>query len=190
MCFKLFSKKKQTEPFASNNLEPFSSRGNDPIVERADDAYVPQNDDYSYNFNSGFTLTEFGGAIEEGFRETKNPTDDELKNAVDNLVLHDGDMFTLISDEPINGYTLVGGMIMYGETSVTASVHVRTGVKNGKELGKSYDKKVTADGMLQLLKDFSAGRTPNIHDGTWVFDEDLEYPDSDKRFQKRNALCC
>ncbi|MDE7373515.1 MAG: hypothetical protein K2N18_05580, partial [Clostridia bacterium] len=152
-----------------NNNATYSSRDTK--------SYEPQSTDYSRNYNYVFTLTEFGGKIEDGYREKDNPTEEDLKNAVDNLALYDGDFFTLIGNESINGYTMIGGMTVYGDKLLTASVHKETGVKNGKRIGKAYDKQVTPNELLQMIKDFMNCRTPNINDKGWVFDKDLEFPD-------------
>ena len=153
MSFQLFSKKKE------------------PIVSQ-----LPQSTDYVPYHSYSFTLTEFGGKIEGGFREINNPTEADLKNAIDNLELYDGDFFTLISDEPINGYGMVGGMTLYGEKLLTASVHIDLGNVRGKHLGKSYDKAMTGNDLLKLTTDFLNCKTHNIKDGC-VFDEDIHYPD-------------
>ena len=180
-----------SDPFSSRNSEPYFSQDNEPFASyntapysssatyssRDTKSYEPQNADYSRNFNYVFTLTEFGGKIEDGFRETDNPSEDDLKNAVDNLALYDGDFFTLIGNESINGYTMIGGMTVYGDKLLTASVHKETGVKNGKRIGKAYDKQVTPEELLQMIKDFMNCRTPDVSDKSWVFDKDLEFPD-------------
>ena len=189
MCFKSKKKRSSLEPFASEpfsaqNLEPFKSKNSpftpqdtSPYSSQDTNSYEPQSSGYNPNFNYVFTLTEFGGKIEDGYRETDNPTEADLQAAVDNLALYDGDFFTLIGNESVGGYTMIGGMTVYGEKLLTASVHKETGVKNGKRIGKAYDKQVTPEGLLQLVKDFLNYRTPNIKDGTWVFDKDLEFPD-------------
>lgn len=187
MCFRK-RKNDSLEPFPSRGSDPFSSRNAEPYFSqettpfsskdtKKDNFYEPQSTDYSHNFNCEFTLTEFGGKIEDGYREKDNPTEEDLKNAVDNLALYDGDFFTLIGNKSINGYTMIGGMTVYGDKLLTASVHKETGVKNGKRIGKAYDKQVTPDELLRLIKDFMNCRTPDVSDRSWVFDKDLEFPD-------------
>ena len=204
MCFKIFSKKKNNDsqdPFSSRYSEPFSTQNLDPFPAKDGTSFSSQSDSSFSNssfsespFSSRdekpyepkpalspdsytFTLTEFGGNIDGGFRETDDPTEADLKNAVDNLALNDGEFFTLIGNESINGYRMLGGMTVYGDTLLTASVHVETGMKHGKHVGKAYDKQVTPEQLLVMLKDFLNCRTPNVKDGTWVFDKDLDYPD-------------
>ncbi|MDE6116473.1 MAG: hypothetical protein K2G33_03080 [Duncaniella sp.] len=132
--------------------------------------YAPKSTDGG-SLNYDFTLTEFGGEIENGFREIKNPTKEELERAIKNIVFYDGEFFTLISSEPINGYTMLGGMVLYGDSLITASAHVEYKSNTGKVV-KAYDKSgVSSAGLLEMLMNFMDRRTPNVNDGSWKFDE-------------------
>lgn len=178
MCFNFRKRKKASiEPCIPQYDEPFAPQNAEPQAPYAPQNTYAQNAGYSHDFDYNYVLTEFGGDIEEGFREIKSPTETDLKNAVDNLTLHDGEMFTLISNEPINGYTLIGAMTEIGEALPTASVQREAGMKNGKRIEKSYDKSVTAAELLKLLCDFLNGHTPDVSDGSWTLDRDIDFSD-------------
>lgn len=122
------------------------------------------------NDNSGFMLTEFGGEIEEGFRETENPTKQQLERAIKNIVFYDGDFFTLVSDDPINGFIMVGGSVLDGDDFITATAEVEI---TGKDDTVLYDlPSLCSAEMLELLTDFMDGRTPDIHNGKWKISEE------------------
>lgn len=196
MCFNLFSKKKKASfvdsitPFPDE--KPFISSASSADLEASALRDVARDydasrsnvkgersegnvNDFLDDFDYDFLLSEFGGRIEDCAREIKNPTESDLKNALDNLTLYEGDFFTLFASDSINGCTSIGAMTKYDEPLLTVDVSVEAGTNGDKEIEKMYEKSVTAEETLKLVTDFLSGHTPDVNDGTWKFVGEKEY---------------
>ncbi len=194
MCFNFFKKKRKTsyeQPWQTevqlpdmqiynntyNQQEPEYSQ--QPSVERQSEIeHKSNNNKYSEYIvpEYKFWLTVFGVDNDKGFEEIYDPTEKDLRKAVE-IIKTEKEFFTIISYDPINSFTLLSASMEYGEDWYTATIQHEAGERNGKRIEKSYDKKMNDDELIKLVTDFINYRTPDITDGSWIFNEVIEFDD-------------